>query len=283
MKDKFKVELFLDFENNLAESPIYDPKNKLVSWIDIVKGTLNTLDKRGKISTINFNEKIGAAIPLKNNNSFLVCGTKALYTYEDGSIKELYDLTNVLDPSQRCNDAKVDDFNRLWFSSIVDDGIHAPEGKLFCYTNKEVICMDPDLKLGNGICFNKKNNRMFLADSAAHCIFVYDYNLDTGYITNRRILCNIYDGVPDGMLIDKDENLWVAIWGGARIEVRSSKTGLLKKTIDTPITNPTALTFNEEEGMIIISSAKASDGTGGKLYSYKVDVKFPPFNYAKID
>ena len=283
MKDKNKVELFLDKENKLAESPYYDSTSKILSWVDIVEGTLCTLDSRGKIKEIKFNEKIGSAIPLKKPNSYLVFGTKALYLCEEGIIKPIYDLSKIIDSTQRCNDAKVDDFNRLWFSSIVDDGIHAPEGKLFCYENREVVCMDPDLKLGNGICWNKKRNKMYLADSINQCIFVYDFDLDTGYVDNRRVLCNIYDGSPDGMIIDKDENLWIAIWGGARIEVRSCKTGLLKKTIDVPTSNVTSLTYNSLEQEIIITTAKSGDSNGGKIYSLKVDAKFEDFNYAVVE
>lgn len=283
MKDKNKVELYLEYENNLAESPHFDPRNRLLSWVDIDKGYLITSDTRGKIKTTAFNEKIGCAIPLIKGNGFLVCGTKNIYTLIDGVITPICDLTKDLDPSQRCNDANIDKLGRLWFSSIVDDGIHAPESKLYCYTNKELVCMDTDLKLGNGICWNSKYTRMFVVDSVAHAIYVYDYDLDTGYISNRRVLCNIYDGTPDGMLIDSDENLWVAIWDGARVEVRSSKTGLLKKSYDAPTANITCLAYNKEESMLVITSAKSSDRLGGNLFSLNVDVKFPDFEYAKID
>lgn len=283
MKDKYKVELFLDYDNTLAESPYYDTRNRLLSWIDIPKGLLLTLDKRGNIKEYDFKEKIGCAIPLNRSNGFLVLGSTGIFIYEDNKVSLLHDLTNTLDKSERCNDANIDKMGRIWFSSIVDDGIHAPESKLYCYNNKEVICMDDGLKLGNGICWNKKNTRMFLCDSEAHAIYVYDYNLDMGNIDNRRVLCNIYDGVPDGMLIDNDENLWIAIWGGARIEVRSSKTGLLKKTYDVPTLNVTSLAYNNEDSNIIITSAKSSDRLGGKLFELKTDVKFLEKEYAKLD
>lgn len=283
MKDKFKVELFLDYDNTLAESPYYDTRNRLLSWIDIPKGLLLTLDKRGSIKEYNLGEKIGCAIPLNNSNGFLIFGTTGLYTFIDNKKTLLYDLTNILDKSERCNDANVDKMGRLWFSSIVDDGIHAPESKLYCYNNKEVICMDSNLKLGNGICWNKKNTRMYLCDSEAHAIYVYDYDLDTGNIDNRRVLCNIYDGVPDGMIIDNDENLWVAIWGGSRIEVRSSKTGLLKKSFDVPTLNVTSLAYNSEDSNIIITSAKSSDRLGGKLFELKTDIKFLEKEFVKLD
>ena len=282
MKNKYKTELFLEHDNVLSESPYYNTNNRLLSWIDIPKGILLTLDKRGNIKEINFNEKIGCAIPLVNNNGFFVFGSTGLFIYEDNKVSLLYDLTNILNKSERCNDANIDKMGRIWFSSIVDDGIHSPESRLYCYNNKEIKCMDNNLKLGNGICWDKKYNRMFICDSEAHAIYVYDYNLDTGNIDNRRILCNIYDGLPDGMLIDSDENLWIAIWGGSRIEVRNSKTGLLKTTYDVPTLNVTSLAYNSEDHILVITTAKSSDRLGGNLFELKTDISFPKKEFAKI-
>ena len=283
MKDKNKVELYIENENDLAESPFYDSRYRVLSWIDIPKGLLHLADSRGKRKEIDFKEKIGCAIPLKRSNGFLVLGTTHIYLYENDKIEPIFDLTNHLDKTQRCNDAGIDQKGRLWFSSIVDDGIHTAESKLYCFYNNELVCMDPNLKLGNGICWNKKGTRMFVSDSEAHAIYVYDYNLEDGTIKNRRVLCNIYDGIPDGMIIDKDEFLWIAIWGGSRIEVRNSKNGLLKKTYDIPTKNVTSLTYSKDEGSIIITTAKSGDSYGGKLFELKTDTKFPDIDYIDIE
>ena len=282
MKDKYKVELYLEKENGLAESPYYDTRYRVLSWVDIPNGILYLADKGGRIKEVKFDEKISCAIPLKRSNGFLVCGTKALYIYENDKIEVLHDLTKYFDPSQRCNDACVDKLGRLWFSSIVDDDIHAPEGSLYCYYKGEVKCMDSDVKLGNGICWNKKYTRMFFVDSVAGVVYVYDYNLDKGEISNRRVLCNIRDGEPDGMIIDKDEFLWIAIWNGSRIEIRNSKNGLLKRTIDMPTRNITCLAYNAEDKNVIITTAK-SDRLGGNLFEVKTDTKFDERNYAEAE
>ena len=283
MRDKNKVEVYMNVENDLAESPFYDSRYKVLSWIDIPKGLLHLAYANGKMVKVDFKEKIGCAIPLNNCHGYLVCGTTHLFLYENNEIKELFDLTNVIESNQRCNDAAIDKLGRLWFSAIVDDGIHEDESKLYCYYKNEIKCMDSNLKLGNGICWNKKNTRMFVADSEANCIYVYDFNLDSGSISNRRVLCKIYDGVPDGMVIDKDEHLWIAIWNGARIEVRDSKTGLLKKTYDVPTLNVTSLNYCSEEKSIIITTARSNDDNGGKIFELKTDMKFLDKDYMNIE
>ena len=101
MKDKTKVEVVYGNKYTLGESPFYDPRNKVLSWVDIVKGSLYIQDSHNRIKEISFKEKIGAAIPLKKSNGFFVCGTTGLYTVEDNSIKQVYNLKQTLEPFQR--------------------------------------------------------------------------------------------------------------------------------------------------------------------------------------
>ena len=85
------------------------------------------------------------------------------------------------------------------------------------------------------------------------------------------------------MIIDKDEHLWIAIWDGARIEVRDSKNGLIKKTYDVPTLNVTSLTYSTDEKSIIITTAKSSSPDGGKIFELKTDIKFPEDDYFNIE
>lgn len=276
MKDKTKIELVNDEKYILAEGPFYDIRTKATSWVDIKDKKLFILDKNNKLKTITFKEKIGAAVPLSRSFGYLICGEKALYIYENNEIKVLKELNDIMNSGMRCNDAKADKFGRLWFSTIVDDGFHAPSSALYCYTNREIICMQDGLKLGNGMAWNKDNTKFFFADSEEHVVYSYDFDLDTGYISNRKVLFEIKDGVPDGMTIDDNDNLYVCIWGGSRIEVRSSKTGILKREIKLPTKLITSCTFkgdNFNELFVTTASLEESDKYAGKLFKISLDAK----------
>ena len=286
MKDKTKIELVNEEKYILGEGPIYDSRTKSTSWVDIVDKKLFILDKNNKLKTVSFKEKISAAVPLSRSYGYLVCGETALYIYENNEIKVLKDLKSILKPGMRCNDAKADKLGRLWFSTIVDDGFHAPSSALYCYTNREVICMQDNLKLGNGMAWSKDNTKFFFADSVAHEVYSYDYDLDTGYISNRKVLFEVSDGVPDGMTIDDNDNLYVCIWGGSRIEVRSSKTGILKREIIMPTRLITSCTFrgdNYNELFVTTASIEQKDNYAGKLLKVSLDAKGNEANLAKID
>lgn len=283
---KYKVEVFNNNKHILGEGAFYDPRYEVTSWIDIVGKKLYIIDKYNKLKEVEFKEKIGAALPLKRSNGYVVCAENNLYLYENNEIKVLKSLKGITDGTNRCNDAKADPFGRLWFSTIVDDGLHSPSSVLYCYTNNEIIKMDDDLKLGNGMAWNKDKNKFYLADSAAHKIYSYDYDIDTGYISNRKVLAELYDATPDGMTIDNKDNLIIAIWDGARIEVRSSKAGILKDTINMPTNLITSAAFMDNNlDTLLITSAKLdrTDEFAGVVFKVKTNYKGVNPNYVVIE
>ena len=169
---------------------------------------------------------------------------------------------------------------------MVDDGIHTPSGALYCYCNKEFICMQENTKIGNGMAWNSKADKLYYADSVEHKVYVYDYDIDTGYISNRKVLFEIHDGSPDGMIIDKDDNLFVCIWDGSRVEVRSSKTGILKRVIDIPTKLVTSCAFigdKLDNLLITTASLDNTDKFSGNIFKVHLDYVGKECDYIKID
>lgn len=267
-----KLELLCDIKNILGEGPFYNNGN--ISFVDILDKKIHIFN--GNIKTIIFNEKIGAAIPLQGIDGFLICAETAIFIYKNGIIKEYIKLDNIIDEGMRCNDAKIDSLNRLWFSTMVDDGISEAHGGLYCIKNNKIICMDKDVKLGNGLAFSKDNKKLFYVDSILHKIYEYDYDLENGNISNKKVLFEINNGTPDGMCIDEDDNLFIAIWGGGRIEVRSTKTKELLDIINIPTKLITSCTFsgdNLNELIITTATLDEKDIYAGKVFKIKTKYK----------
>lgn len=278
------IELFNNEKYILGEGPIYDYRFKTISWVDIVGESLY-IKSENDIKKIKFNERIGAAIPIDGRNGYIVLGTSNLFLYENDEIKGLKSLDGITNGTNRCNDAKADSFGRLWFSIIVDDGIHQPKSALYHYFNNEIKLMDDDLKLGNGMAWNKDNTKFYLNDSANHKIYVYDYDLKKGTISNKKVLCDMGFDTPDGMTIDKNDNLFIAIWDGSRIEVRNSKTGALKEEIKMPTSLITSATFiGEKMDTLLVTSAKLdrTDEFAGNIFKVKTSYTGLDINLVKI-
>ena len=188
-----------------------------------------------------------------------------------------------MEKGMRCNDAKADCMGRLWFSTIYDDVTAHYGGSLYCLDNDEIKRMD-DCLLGNGLAWNKENTKFYFSDTEAQKIYVYDYDKLTGNLSNKKVLCNI-DGYPDGMTIDENDNLFICIWGGSRIEVRSGNDGKLIDTFNMPtklVTSATFSTDNYVELIITTASLNEKDKYAGKVFRLKVDYKGLPESFVKI-
>ena len=278
-----KLELLCDIKNILGEGPYYDYRNGNISFIDIVGKKLFILDKNKKIKEVAFNEKIGAAIPIKDSNGFIVFGETKLFLYQNDEIKEYKDISSIVSNGMRCNDAKADREGRIWFSTMVDDGVNKPHGGLYTFVDDKIIFMQ-ETKLGNGLAWNKDNTKFYFNDSIEHKVFIYDYDINKGLISNRKVLAEI-DGIPDGMTIDNNDNLFIVIWGGNRIEVRDSISGKILDIINIPTKLVTSCTFsgeNYDELIITTASLSELDEYAGKVFKLKINYKGLSESFVKI-
>ena len=279
---QFTAKLFDFNKYDLAESPFYTREYRRYSWVDIPKGELWTM-QYGVKNRFSLGQPIGAAVPLADKNGFVLAAKDGLYTYENGSATLLYPLDKIFRPYWRCNDAKADPLGRIWFGASVADDDHEPEGALFCYDRGVVKCMQENTKIANGMAWSYFQTKFYFADSLEHAVFQYDYDLETGEISNRTVLFTVENGVPDGMCIDADDNLWLAIWGGKRIEKRSTANGKKLAEISVPAEHVTSCYFGEQKNTLFITtSGMGLNGMeDGLLYTCEVDGAAPVSYYAR--
>ncbi|MDO4514868.1 MAG: SMP-30/gluconolactonase/LRE family protein [Lachnospiraceae bacterium] len=294
----YQAKVMLEEHFSLAESPFYDERTGIISFVDIPKGNLFLLDwkkmQNGSLPTkmdavsagcISLGQMVGAAVPMEKRGQYLLAATDGLYVVDANETKEkILDTQSIFAKNQRSNDAKSDPRGRLFFgSSVYIDG-DDPGGNLFCYDNGKVSIREHNTRISNGLAWSKDETRFFFSDSLYHCIFVYDYDVESGNIANRRVLCEITDGVPDGMCIDDQDNLWIAVWGGSRIEHRDSKTGELLGVVNVPAEHTSSCCFyGENNDMLFITSS--GDGLYGAhdgcVFSCQVDAHGAGTDYCK--
>lgn len=306
--DKFVAEPIIDEHFYLAEAPFYDKRNGMISFVDIVGGRLYVLDAKQlpditlkqdtatgvcRLENIAYRcadlkQMIGAAVTTQSAGVYLAAGTDGLYLVNmsrlgeagtapnDFSLEKILDTGEIFKDYQRSNDAKCDPVGRLFFGSSVYKDDYEPEGKLYCYDGSSVRVMQDNTRISNGMAWSAACDRFFFSDSLYHGVFSYDYDKATGAITNRKLLFAVEDGVPDGMCIDSEDNLYLAVWGGRRVEKRSSKTGELLAVIDVPAEHVTSCCFygeNEDE-LMITSAGEGLDGRyDGAIFACDVRAK----------
>ena len=276
---EYTAQMMSDTKYRLAESPFYDSRYERLSWVDILAGKLYWLQGEEQ-HCFNAGEPIGAAIPLRDADGFVLAGQKALWRFANGDKKKILDLSGCYEPWQRCNDAKADPRGRLFFGSAAEDGSGQTGGDLYRYDQDGLAIMQPDTKISNGMAWNRAHTQFYFSDSLEHAVFVYDYDEEAGAITNRRVLFSVENGVPDGMCIDAGDRLWVAVWGGSRIECHDSKTGEMLAVVYVDAVHTTSCCFCGEklDTLFITTAGDGLEGLGdGRLYTCKVDaIGLPP-------
>ena len=270
--EEFEASVLSDEKYRLAESPFYDPRFDRLSQVDIPDGKLYQW-MYGSLQSFDFGEPIGAAIPFQKSDGFLVAGKSGLWKFENGRKEIAFDLQDEYESYQRSNDAKADPEGRVFFGSVTGDDDHEAGGNLYRFDGNKIVCVQKDTKLSNGMAWSSDHKKFFFSDSLEHAVFTYDYNIKTGEISNRKILFHVDDGVPDGMCIDSQDRLWVAIWDGNRIECRNSLTGELEAVVNVPAAHVSSCCFygNDLDKLFITTAGDGLQGAfDGRLYECHV-------------
>ena len=284
---EYSAQVFSEEKYSLGESPFYDSRTKTISWVDIPKGIIYTQTIDGRKDSFCLGQAIGSAIPAEKEGSYILAATDGLYLLEKGKATLIKSLKDFYEPYQRSNDAKADSLGRLWFGSSVDDGIHEASGNLFLLDGKNVICKEANTKISNGMAWRSDNKKFYFSDTLQKAVFSYDYDLASGQISNKKVLFTPEEGkgLTDGMCIDAEDNLWVAFWGGSRIEKRSGKDGSLLAVVNVDAKNITSCCFMGDNLDTLFITTSGNGLTGkhdGCLFTCKLDVCGKKCDYVKL-
>ena len=249
----------------LGEGPVWDAKQGIIYWIDILKGQLYSLHpKTNTQASIALNQKIGS-FALSDHGKIIAALKEGIYWVDKTSgQKELIITPEKHLPNNRFNDGKCDPAGRFWAGtmSLTEE---KEAGSLYCIEkNKQTGLIESkkmiaDLTISNGMAWSRDGKTFYFIDTPTYEIVSYDYDLNTGSIENKKIVVNIdaADGFPDGMTIDAEGMLWVAHWGGWQVTRWNPVTGKKLSSIQLPAAKITSCTFGGDNLTdLYISSAR---------------------------
>jgi len=146
-------------------------------------------------------------------------------------------------PGNRFNDAVCDPQGRLWAGTIAL-GTPGTAALYRMVAGEEPEVAIPDVTISNGMDWDRDATRLYYIDSATHRVDAIDFDLDRGRLGQRRpfVAIDPADGMPDGLCVDADGGVWVALFGGGAIR-RYRPDGTLDLHLPVPVTNPTSLAF----------------------------------------
>jgi D-xylonolactonase len=239
------VNTFFSGELNCGESPLYDHRHNLLYWIDHAQAGLFRYDfssaKLDKLSTpadVTF-------VTLQQNDGLLLGSTEGIFTLSESGKVRKNSFSGDLIP-YKLNDAIADPKGRIFtgqeaYSDDAPDNV----GYLFrISTDGQADIVEEGLSIANGMGFSPDQTVFYLIDTIRRELYAYDYSPESGDIRNRKVLRKFLqeEGLPDGMAVDEEGFLWVAMWFGSAI-FRLDPSGNVASKIQLPFAQPTSLGF----------------------------------------
>jgi sugar lactone lactonase YvrE len=215
MVGETNAELVVDAKATVGEAPAWDARSGRLVWADIPAGVVygTSQDASGwTIETIgSLAEPVGAAVPRASGGYALATGTRFAALDDSGVVETIAELPgDVL--GMRLNDGKCDPAGRFWAGTqpLAGEGV----SRLYRLdSDGSVHTMLEGVQISNGLGWSPDGTRFYYIDTPTCGVDVFDFDVTEGSIRNRRRLIEFGPGAgrPDGMCVDDDGHLWVAV------------------------------------------------------------------------
>lgn len=282
-----QLELIADYACDTGENPLWHPCEKCLYWTDIPTGRLFRFDPASHRHRQIYQGRPVGGFTFQADGGLLLFRDRGNITlWRDGTFTELIsELPEALDT--RFNDVIADPAGRVFCGSISGPN---SRGRLYR--------LDPDGTLmtilhsvgcSNGMGFSPDLKTFFHTDSFAGEIYTFDYNIETGALTNQKIFAKLPEstGLPDGLAVDRKGRVWSALWDGSAL-IRFNHSGSIEARFPFPTRKVSSLAFGGEDFHdIYVTTAggntRREDGsTAGALYRTRLDTAGQPEFFSRI-
>ena len=291
-----KVELLDNCNNSLGEGITYSSSNNNLYWLDIGNiSKLYSLDLSSNKKEIFELPEIVTATSIKSQNELILATTNGLKLFNTSN-KKFESVVNIESQQSltRSNDGASDALGRFWFGTMQNNfdkngnGIPIKEniGKLYKVdTNKKISVIEEDLGIPNTFVWSPDNKNFYFTDTLNGTIFSYNFELESGELSNKKNFATFDRGHPDGSTIDTDGCVWNCRWGGSCI-VRFTPSGKVDQIIEMPVQNITNCVFGGKDMktlFITTASNENKNNLDGSLFSINLNYQGIEDNKSKLE
>jgi sugar lactone lactonase YvrE len=242
----FTATVATDGQYELGEGPVWDEARERVLWVDINPGVVHIGHLDGGIVTPNaemrFGESVGAVVA-DADGALLVAGARRVYrVVGEGQVAVHADLVPGAKAS-RLNDGACDPAGHFLVGSMALDGRRGEECLYRIEDGGQVTVLDDDLTISNGLAWSPAGDVMYSVDTIPGVVWARAYDPATGECGERSEVVRLdRGGWPDGLCVDTDGNLWVAIWAGGEVRCYAP-SGERLATVAVPAPHTTSVAF----------------------------------------
>jgi sugar lactone lactonase YvrE len=280
------VEVAIRAEAKLGEGPRWDAATRRLLWVDIEAGALHLFDpSRDDDRAIPLGNRVGAAAPTEAGGILVALADRlAVVDLDDEAVRTLVTIPHG--DGLRLNDGACDPAGRFWVGSMALD-YATGAGALYRYSRAGGLERVLDaVTLSNGLGWSPDGGTMYYVDSMTYRVDRFDFDLSTGAVSDRQPFVAIERGagIPDGLAVDHEGGIWVALWGRGALR-RYSPGGELERVLAVPTDNVTACCFGGDDGRSLYITTASVDldadqrrrqPLAGSVFVTEVDVSGPP-------
>jgi sugar lactone lactonase YvrE len=252
----------------LGEGPVWDAGDQALYWVDIPESRVHRIAADGSLSSWDTGQPVGAVV-LRASGGLVVAVRDGFLALDPVSGK----LTTLAEverdrPENRMNDGACDRAGRFYAGTMADD--ERPEAGALYRLDRDlsVTRLRTGVGISNGIGWSPDERLMYYIDSHTHRVDVFDYNPATGAIDGRRPFAAVGqdDVVPDGLTVDADGGVWVAVWGGYAV-LHHDPGGQVLEALELPAARVSSCVFGGPDlDRLFITTAAGPGESAGALF-----------------
>lgn len=285
------LEVAVDPATGLGEGPIWDERAGELVFVDSDAGTIYRFDPvTCALSSLNIGHTIGAAIP-REQGGYVVSSVDGLLAVDNAGEHRVLVAVEPDRPNCRMNDAKCDSRGRLFSGTLASPFVRGGNALYRIDPDASLSLVRPGVTVSNGLGWSPDERLFYYVDTSARGIDCFDYDIVTGQISDCRRFADIErsEGFPDGLCVDAEGHVWVALFLGGEVR-RYAPDGRLVARVTLPVSGVTSCNFGGADlGDLYITTARnhvppetiAGEPLAGALFRCRPGVRgLPSYRFA---
>lgn len=265
----------------LGEGPLWDERVGKLVFVDILRGLVHRWSPGAEgVETFVVGDTVGS-VAARAAGGYVVAVTCGFATLDDetGKVELLARLDDDV-PGSRLNDGRCDPTGRFWAGTQADEPERRRSALYRLDADGRTHRMLDGVGISNGLDWSADGETLFYADSITYAIDAFEFRVESGDLGPRRRFVDVEGGMPDGLVLDEEGGLWVAVFGAACVR-RYTREGRLDAVVELPVSLVTSCAFGGEDlrDLYITTAAHRlaePEPLAGALFRYDPGVRGRP-------
>jgi len=232
-----------------GECPFWDAKTRRIFFADVLAGAFLSVSDSGNLNRHKIPGRVATVIRRNSSNGFVIASESTIYRADDDLSDFEVAATIPSSSDVRTNDGGCDPLGGFVIGTMAYDERPNAGAVYRVSSDREIVQLLDSVSISNGVQWSRNGSWVYYIDTPTKRVDRFRFDPDTGQWTDRHTHIDLSDtpGFPDGMAIDEEDGLWIALWGGGAV-INYDSTGRLVERVHVPcVTQVTSCAFGGEE------------------------------------